>query len=77
VQKEIKGLYAQALRGELKSFTGYNDPYEPPLYPEICIDTSTLSVDESIKIITDFLQREAYLKITREDIKSQTEEVAI
>jgi len=71
-KRDTKGLYAQALRGELKSFTGYNDPYETPLYPEIRIDTSVKSVDESIKIITDFLLREAYIK---ENIKSLSLEV--
>ncbi len=75
-KRDTKGLYAQALRGELKSFTGYNDPYEPPLYPEIRIDTSVLSVDESVKMIIDFLQHEAYIKTSKEDIKSY-EEVSV
>src|SRR4029078_11827040 len=76
-RRDTKGLYAQALRGELKSFTGYNDPYETPLYPEIRIDTSALSVDESLETITDFLQREGYIKIVREHHKSEVLEATI
>lgn len=65
-KRDTKGLYAQAMRGELKSFTGYNDPYEPPLHPELRIDTSNLSITESLKIITDFLHHEGYIKTSKE-----------
>ncbi len=76
-RRDTKGLYAQALRGELKSFTGYNDPYESPLYPEIRIDTAALSVEESIHTIIEFLQREAYIKIVRENNKTEVEEATL
>ena len=38
-QRDNKGLYAKARRGELSGFTGIDDPYEPPLSPEITLDT--------------------------------------
>lgn len=44
-QRDTKGLYAKARRGELKNFTGVDDPYEPPLNPELRLDTSALSED--------------------------------
>ena len=38
-QRDVKGMYAKARRGEIKGFTGIDDPYEPPLTPEITLDT--------------------------------------
>ena len=39
IRRDVKGLYSKALKGEIKDFTGIDDPYEPPLRPEIEIDT--------------------------------------
>jgi sulfate adenylyltransferase len=61
-QRDTKGLYAKARRGELSAFTGVNDPYEPPLNPEITIDTSVESIDECVSQIIHFLRKEGYLK---------------
>jgi sulfate adenylyltransferase len=38
-KRDVKGLYARARRGELTGFTGIDDPYEPPLQPELALDT--------------------------------------
>jgi adenylylsulfate kinase len=46
-RRDVKGLYAKARRGEIGEFTGVSDPYEPPLTPELAIDTSGISVDEA------------------------------
>src|SRR5919106_1785748 len=43
--RDVKGLYKKALTGEIPSFTGVSDPYEPPANPEITIDSSKESVD--------------------------------
>src|SRR4029453_2666382 len=43
----VKGLYAKALSGEIKNFTGVSDPYEPPLDPEVVLHTESESVDDS------------------------------
>jgi adenylylsulfate kinase len=46
-RRDVKGLYKKARAGEIKRFTGIDDPYEPPVDPEICIDTGKRSIDES------------------------------
>lgn len=48
VERDSKGLYKKALRGEIKSFTGVSDPYEEPLSPELVIETDRESVEESL-----------------------------
>lgn len=46
-ERDVKGLYKKALAGEIPSFTGVSDPYEPPENPEITIDSSTESIEAS------------------------------
>ena len=53
VQRDVKGLYASALRGETPAFTGVSDPYEEPLHPEVVVDTHTRTVDECVHQILD------------------------
>ncbi|MGH9489429.1 MAG: adenylyl-sulfate kinase [Terriglobales bacterium] len=47
VQRDVKGLYAKALRGEIAQFTGVSDPYEEPLAPEASFDSGAESPDAS------------------------------
>ena len=47
-RRDVKGLYARARRGEIRNFTGIDDPYEPPEHPEITLDTQVLSVDQCV-----------------------------
>lgn len=47
-RRDVKGLYARARRGELRNFTGIDDPYEVPDAPELTLDTTTLSVDQCV-----------------------------
>ena len=47
-QRDLKGMYAKAERGEIKEFTGVSDPYEEPVDPEVVVHTDKESVDESI-----------------------------
>ncbi|MGK5024037.1 adenylyl-sulfate kinase [Janthinobacterium sp. RB2R34] len=51
VARSPKGLYQRALDGKLNGMTGLQAPYEPPLAPEIRIDTSTLDVEECIALL--------------------------
>jgi adenylylsulfate kinase len=54
-RRDVKGLYARARRGEIRNFTGIDDPYEPPEHPELTLDTSGLSVDQSVaKVLERF-----------------------
>jgi adenylyl-sulfate kinase len=48
IQRDPKGLYAKALKGDLKNFTGIDAPYEEPLNPELILDTQTQSVEELV-----------------------------
>jgi adenylyl-sulfate kinase len=55
-ERDPKGLYAKALAGEIKQFTGVSDPYEPPLDPEIVLHTEAQSVDDSVDHILTWLE---------------------
>jgi sulfate adenylyltransferase len=54
-ERDSKGMYAKARRGEIKDFTGIDDPYEPPLHPEITLDTITHTPEENARLILDYL----------------------
>ncbi|MDW3711685.1 MULTISPECIES: sulfate adenylyltransferase subunit CysN [unclassified Pseudomonas] len=54
-RRDPKGLYQKARRGELKNFTGIDSPYEPPLAPELHIDTRRESAEEAAERIVDYL----------------------
>ncbi len=53
--RDTKGMYAQARRGEIKGFTGIDDPYELPENAEITLDTTKMSVDENAELILQYL----------------------
>jgi len=57
-QRDVKGLYKKARAGEIKEFTGVSAPYEAPLRPELTLDTSAQSVEESAKQILAYLERQ-------------------
>jgi adenylylsulfate kinase len=46
-RRDVKGLYAKARRGEIRNFTGLDDPYEPPMSPDLELDTRNMSVEEA------------------------------
>lgn len=50
-RRDVKGLYAKARRGEIKEFTGISAPFEAPEHPDIELDTSKLSLKESVDIL--------------------------
>lgn len=66
VRRDVKGLYARALRGEIANFTGVSDPYEAPTNPEVTVNTEHESVDESVARIVTVLERLGYVPATRE-----------
>lgn len=63
--RDIKGLYHKARIGELKSFTGITDPYEPPLNPEVECHTDIETLDESVSKIINKLAELKYLALTK------------
>ena len=52
-RRDVKGLYARARRGEIRNFTGIDDPYEPPQHPELMLDTRALSVDQCVAMVLE------------------------
>ena len=59
--RDVKGLYRKAMAGEIKGFTGVDDPYEPPQNPEIYVDTMTHNPEESLRQILDTLGEMGYI----------------
>jgi len=55
-QRDPKGLYKKARAGELKGFTGIDDPYEAPLKPELVLKPATMSVEESVEAVLELLK---------------------
>lgn len=60
-QRDYKGVYAKALKGELQNFSGINDVYEEPKHAEIVIDTDSVSIDEAVLMIVAYV-RKRYVK---------------
>ena len=54
-RRDVKGLYAKARRGEIKDFTGVSAPFEAPLHPALSLDTSVLTVEESVNRLLDLI----------------------
>ena len=59
--RDVKGLYKKARRGELKNFTGIDSPYEAPEHPEIYIDTTQRTSEQSAEAIVEYLQQAGVL----------------
>ena len=60
--RDAKGMYAQARRGEIKGFTGVDDPYELPENPEMTLDTVIHSAEENARLILDYLKDSGYVR---------------
>jgi len=54
-ERDVKGLYKKARKGEIKNFTGISAPFEAPKSPEIEINTAQLSIDESVQKVLDYI----------------------
>jgi 3'(2'), 5'-bisphosphate nucleotidase len=65
-RRDVKGLYARARAGEIKNFTGLDDPYEPPDSPELVIDTTNLSVEQAVERVLRYV----------DDVRRETCEVS-
>jgi len=61
IKRDLKGLYKKALSGEIKNFTGISDPYEKPDNPEIIVNTSSETIEQSLKKIVSGLTKLGYL----------------
>jgi adenylylsulfate kinase len=61
-KRDVKGLYAKALRGELANFTGVSDPYEAPENPDVTVHTDAETVEESVDKILATLELRGYIQ---------------
>lgn len=61
-ERDVKGMYAKARRGEIKEFTGISDPYEPPLNPEIVLDTVNFTPEENAHVIANWLAEKGFIR---------------
>lgn len=55
-ERDVKGLYKKARKGEIKDFTGISSPYEEPEKPELRIDTSALPLEDSVQLVIAMLR---------------------
>jgi adenylyl-sulfate kinase len=61
IKRDVKGLYKKALSGELKGFTGIDDPYETPLSPDLTIKTEQTTPQEAAQAVLDLLKKKNFL----------------
>ena len=64
-KRDPKGLYKKARAGEIKNFTGIDDPYEEPKNPEITLHTDKMTIEQEVEIILDYLQEHRYIILYR------------
>jgi adenylyl-sulfate kinase len=60
IERDVKGLYRKALAGEIENFTGISDPYEPPENPEVMVDSSSETIEESLAKVLGKLEELGY-----------------
>jgi adenylyl-sulfate kinase len=63
VRRDVKGLYAKAMAGEIPEFTGVSDPYERPLNPEITVNTAEESIEECFTKVIGYLEEMGYVPV--------------
>jgi adenylylsulfate kinase len=62
-ERDPKGLYKKARAGEIKNFTGIDDPYEAPVDPELHLRTDKMTVEDEVTAIVDYLINEGIIKV--------------
>jgi len=66
-QRDPKGLYKKARRGDLKNFTGIDSPYEKPETPELTIDTTDATPEQAAELVVGYLQRRGIVSLGQAD----------
>lgn len=56
-ERDVKGMYAKAEKGEIQDFTGVQDPFEEPHNPEITVDTKNKSIEENVQEIINYIEK--------------------
>jgi adenylylsulfate kinase len=62
MERDVKGLYAKALAGEIANFTGVSDPYEPPERPEVHLRTDRETPEKSAARVLDYMQARGWIR---------------
>jgi adenylylsulfate kinase-like enzyme len=62
-RRDVKGIYAQARRGEIQNFTGISDPYEPPVAPEVTLSTTDRLPEENARRILGWLLAKGFVRV--------------
>ncbi len=62
--RDVKGMYAKAFAGQIKNFTGVDDPYEAPESPEITVHTDQENLAESVGVIISYLEEHALIPVS-------------
>jgi len=70
-ERDVKGLYKRALAGEIPQFTGISDPYEPPVNPEVVVNSSKETPEESVGKIWATLERLGLVSFDRSSLTHQ------
>ena len=60
-ERDVKGLYAKARKGEIPEFTGISAPYEEPEKAELIVDTGNQNLDQSVDVLIEYLEKNGYL----------------
>jgi sulfate adenylyltransferase len=60
-ERDVKGWYARARSGEVREFTGLDDPYEPPLAPELTLQTTETTPQDNARIVLEYLEEHGLL----------------
>ncbi len=63
IKRDPKGLYAKALRGEIKHMTGIDDPYEPPENPDLVLDTENNPVEKNVEDLIEYIKSRFSLEL--------------
>jgi sulfate adenylyltransferase len=64
--RDVKGMYAKARRGEIKDFTGIDDPYEVPLHPEMTLETVNYTPEDNAILILNYLIEQGFVRSARD-----------
>ena len=66
-QRDAKGMYAKARRGEISGFTGIDDPYEPPTHPDMTLDTVAQNPAENAQRLLTYLIQRGFVRAEVQD----------
>ena len=70
--RDVKGMYAKARRGEIRNFTGIDDPYEPPARPELILDTVNCALADNVARLISYLEAGGWLTRTAQTVPAAT-----